>query len=158
MTRATDKPPSSSSTGSPRGPIALAITVMSFGYKAGAPPAANALFDVRFLKNPYWIDELRHLNGRDQPVQDYVMEQAAAADFLESITGMVCAMVPRLKEQRVSEFSIAFGCTGGQHRSTTLAELLSTRLRQEFPEVIVTTIHRELASDLTTNPPGGQPL
>lgn len=123
----------------------LAVTIMSFGYKQGPPPTANAVFDVRFLKNPYWVEELRPLTGLDVPVQQYVMEQEAAAEFLDSVSRLIGGMVSRLSQGEMSEFKIAFGCTGGQHRSTTMAELLSKRLSQMFPDIKVNCLHRELA-------------
>ena len=122
----------------------LRLRVMSFGYKMGKPPAVNALFDVRFLKNPYWVEHLRPMTGRDVPVQEYVMNQKAASDFLESLLELLARLVPRLQESNMSEFSIAFGCTGGQHRSATMVELLARSLSERFPHLVVERIHREL--------------
>src|SRR5579883_1726653 len=94
---------------------ALTVRIMSFGYKLGKPPAVNAVFDVRFLKNPFWVEHLRPLTGRDVPVQEYVMNQKAARDFLDHLVALLVNLVPHLQENSMSEFSIAFGCTGGQH-------------------------------------------
>ncbi|MBX9725158.1 MAG: hypothetical protein K2X81_27390 [Candidatus Obscuribacterales bacterium] len=127
---------------------ALTLRIMSFGYKLGKPPSTNALFDVRFLKNPYWVEHLRPMTGRDQPVQEYVMNQEAAKVFLGSLVDMLERLVPQLQESHLSEFSIAFGCTGGQHRSTTMVELLARELAQRMPELTVERIHRELDKDL----------
>lgn len=120
------------------------IRLMSFGYKQGAAPSANAVFDVRFLKNPYWVEELRPLTGRDRPVQEYVMNQKAASEFIDSLVDLLSRLFPELAKSDFREFSIAFGCTGGQHRSTTMVELLAERLSTQFPEVKVERFHREL--------------
>lgn len=120
------------------------IKLMSFGYKQGAAPSANAVFDVRFLKNPYWVEELRPLTGRDVPVQEYVMNQKAASEFIDSLVELLSRLFPELAKSDFREFSIAFGCTGGQHRSTTMVELLARRLSEHFPDVNVERFHREL--------------
>ncbi len=126
-------------------PKKLALTIMSFGYKEGLPPPANMLFDVRFLKNPYWVPELRPLTGLDAPVRDYVLTQPLAVNFLETLFTLLDAILPRFAELELSEFTIAFGCTGGQHRSTAVAEALADRIEDFFPEFEVFRHHRELA-------------
>src|SRR5271170_6589757 len=100
----------------------LAVTILSFGHKAGAPPVANMVFDVRFLKNPFWVPELRPLTGLDKPVREYVLSQEAARDFLDSLMQLLSQLLPKFEELEIYEFSIALGCTGGQHRSAALAE------------------------------------
>jgi UPF0042 nucleotide-binding protein len=121
------------------------VTVMSFGYKQGLPPSANIIFDVRFLKNPFWVEELRPLNGmRDEQVQQYVMNQDAATEFLESVTQLLVNLLPRLPELKVGEFTIAFGCTGGQHRSATMCEMLARSLKERLPDYRIDREHREL--------------
>lgn len=122
----------------------LTLKIMSFGYKMGKAPSANALFDVRFLKNPFWVEHLRPLTGKDKPVQEYVMNQKAASDFLDSVVDLLSRLVPTLRENKMSEFNIAFGCTGGQHRSATMVELLAKSITERFPEITVEVIHREL--------------
>lgn len=122
----------------------LLLRILSFGYKMGKPPSANAIFDVRFLKNPYWVEELRPLSGKDAPVQEYVMAQKAARDFHESILELLVKLIPQLQENNLSEFSVAFGCTGGQHRSATMVELLSREISEHFPGLRVEKVHREL--------------
>lgn len=122
----------------------LTVRITSFGYKMGKPPAANALFDVRFLKNPYWVEHLRPLTGRDEPVQEYVMNQKAAADFMGSLVELLAKLIPQLEENHMSEFSIAFGCTGGQHRSATMVELLARELSTRLPSLTIERAHREL--------------
>ncbi|HIA51810.1 MAG TPA: hypothetical protein EYN91_06930 [Candidatus Melainabacteria bacterium] len=129
------------------------VTVMSFGYKRGDAPSANAVFDVRFLKNPYWVEDLRPLSGLDKPVQDYVLEQVPAQDFLSSILQLCLKIIPQFTESKVKHFTIAFGCTGGQHRSATIAETVAKSLACDFPDAHVRVVHRELdeVADVTAN-------
>ncbi|PZM80561.1 MAG: hypothetical protein DKT66_14990 [Candidatus Melainabacteria bacterium] len=122
----------------------LEVTVMSFGYKRGDAPSANAVFDVRFLKNPYWVEDLRPLTGLDKPVQDYVLEQEPAQEFLRSILDLCFKIIPQFTDAKVRHFTIAFGCTGGQHRSTTIAENVAKSLAAGIPEAHVRVSHREL--------------
>jgi UPF0042 nucleotide-binding protein len=122
----------------------LEITIMSFGYKEGAPPIANLVFDVRFLQNPFWVEELKPLTGLDRRVQDYVLNQPLAMDFLKSIVHMLDTLVPKLDEMSISDFSIAFGCTGGQHRSATMVEALASEIAERYPGTRITKVHREL--------------
>jgi len=131
----------------------LEVTVMSFGYKRGDAPSANAIFDVRFLKNPYWVEHLRPLTGLDKPVQDYVLEQEPAQDFLTSILDLTVKIIPQFRHAKVKHFTIAFGCTGGQHRSTTIAENIALSLAHFFPEAHVRVMHRELdeVADITAD-------
>lgn len=123
---------------------ALEVTVTSFGFKQGPPPPAHMVFDVRFLQNPYWEESLRPLTGLDKPVSDYVLRQALAQDFLNSLTSMLCTVLPRFADGKWREFTVALGCTGGQHRSTAMVEALAARLKQALPQYKVTTQHREL--------------
>lgn len=137
--------PSKRATAETDGKAKVHVKVMSFGYKQGLPPSANIIFDVRFLKNPYWVDELRPLNGmRDQQVQQYVMNQDAATEFLDSVTELLGNLLPRLPELKVNEFTVAFGCTGGQHRSATMCEMLARNLEERFPDYAIEREHREL--------------
>ncbi|MBA3857601.1 MAG: hypothetical protein C0507_11895 [Cyanobacteria bacterium PR.3.49] len=131
----------------------LEVTVMSFGYKRGDAPSANAVFDVRFIKNPYWVEELRPLTGLDKAVQDYVLEQLPAQDFLTSILDLTVKIIPQFSHAKVKHFTIAFGCTGGQHRSTTIAENIAVSLARFFPEAHVRVMHRELdeVADITAD-------
>jgi RNase adapter protein RapZ len=122
----------------------LHVNIMSFGYKHGAPPIANLVFDMRFLKNPYWVEELKPLTGRDRPVQDYVLHQELAVEFLKNLVHMLDGLLPKLQGMNISDFSIAFGCTGGQHRSATMVEALASQLRDRYPQFEITKTHREL--------------
>lgn len=123
---------------------ALEVTVTSFGHKAAPPPVANMVFDVRFLKNPFWVPELRPLTGLDKPVRDYVLSQEAASEFLDSLMQLLGSLLPRFYELEIYEFSIALGCTGGQHRSAALVEELAERLAERFPDYKIRRRHREL--------------
>ena len=126
----------------------LEVSVMSFGYKTGMTPQTNAVFDVRFLKNPFWVEELRPLTGLDPKVKSYVLEQPAAQEFLDSVIQMLRVLLPQLVELKIPDFSIAFGCTGGRHRSVALAEALATQLKLAYPEHKIKAQHRELAQEV----------
>ncbi|HEY9714616.1 MAG TPA: RNase adapter RapZ [Chroococcales cyanobacterium] len=123
----------------------LEVIVTSFGYKQGPPPLANVVWDVRFLKNPYWVEELRPLTGLDKPVQDYVLDQPMAQEFLNSIADLFQKVLPKVVEHKLDRYIIALGCTGGQHRSTTLVETLAKMLKEAFPQYSITVKHRELS-------------
>ncbi len=102
----------------------LMITILSFGFKNGIPADADLVFDVRFLPNPFYIDELKHKTGNDTEVQDYVMNFPEAAVFLEKLTGMLDFLIPNYIKEGKHQLVIGIGCTGGKHRSVTLANEL----------------------------------
>ena len=102
----------------------LYITVMSFGFKYGIPQDSDLVFDVRFLPNPYYIDELKAKTGNEPEVQDYVMENGKAAIFLDKLTDMVDFLIPNYILEGKNQLVISIGCTGGRHRSVTLANAL----------------------------------
>lgn len=102
----------------------LYVTVLSFGFKYGIPNDADLVFDVRFLPNPYYVDELKHLTGNDKPVQDYVMTNETAQVFLDKLADMVQFLLPNYILEGKNQLVIAIGCTGGKHRSVTLANAL----------------------------------
>jgi UPF0042 nucleotide-binding protein len=124
----------------------MEIKIISFGYKHGAPPLANLVLDVRFLKNPYWVEALRPLTGKDEAVKRYVLEQQLSSDLLDSLTTMLSHVIPVMLETKTTTFKIALGCTGGQHRSTAIAEALAERLKELFPNFTIAKFHRELES------------
>jgi len=107
------------------------ITCLAFGYKNGAPADAALLIDARFLDNPYWVPELRPLSGRDAAVDAYVMQQPAAAELLDDVERIVRRLLPLYQEKGRMHLVVAFGCTGGRHRSVVLASRLAARLRQD---------------------------
>jgi hypothetical protein len=106
------------------------ITCMAFGYKNGVPPDAALLIDARFLDNPYWVPELRPISGRDQRVIDYVLKQPAARRLLDDVQRIVRDLLPLYQEKGRVHLVVAFGCTGGQHRSVVLASELASRLQE----------------------------
>lgn len=109
----------------------LYVTILSFGFKYGIPGDADLVFDVRFLPNPYYISELRPLSGNDAPVRDYVMDSPTAREFLDKLTDMVQFLIPNYVAEGKHQLVIAIGCTGGKHRSVTLANALYHALEQE---------------------------
>jgi len=107
------------------------VTCLAFGYKNGAPADAALLVDARFLDNPYWVPELRPLSGRDAAVDHYVMQQPAAAELLDDVERIVRRLLPLYQQKGRMHLVVAFGCTGGRHRSVVLASRLAARLRQD---------------------------
>jgi UPF0042 nucleotide-binding protein len=124
----------------------LQVNVMSFGFKRGTPREADLLFDVRFLPNPHWVDELRPLDGRDEPVRDYVFGQPIAGPFMERLEGLLDVALPGYVAERKRYLTIAIGCTGGKHRSVAIAEHLAAHL-QGHEGVSVRTVHRDLGAE-----------
>ncbi len=120
----------------------LSVTVQSFSYKTGAPHSADMVLDCRFLRNPYWEEELRALDGRDERIQGFVGDDPRYAAFFDKLCEMVLMLLPAYKAEGKAYFTIALGCTGGRHRSVTVAEALAGRLNSEgWP---VSLRHREL--------------
>ncbi len=109
----------------------LIVTIMSFGFKHGIPADADLVFDVRFLPNPFYIDELKHKTGNDREVQEYVMGFPEAGEFMEKLTDMIQFLIPNYVKEGKYRLVIAVGCTGGKHRSVTLAGELYQRLKDK---------------------------
>ena len=109
----------------------LMVSVMSFGFKHGIPQDADLVFDVRFLPNPFYLDELKHLTGNDKPVQDYVMKCPDAEIFLQKLQDMLAFLIPGYVKEGKNQLVVAIGCTGGQHRSVTLANEIYNRMRNQ---------------------------
>lgn len=107
----------------------LMITVMSFGFKYGIPSDADLVFDVRFLPNPFYIDELKEKTGKDREVQDFVMKHEEAEIFMDKLTDMIRFLIPNYVKEGKYRLVIAIGCTGGKHRSVTLAGELYRRMK-----------------------------
>ena len=124
----------------------LQVTVTSFGFKRGTPREADLLFDVRFLPNPHWIDELRQLNGRDTPVRDYVLGQPMAGPFLDRLEDLLDVTLPGYVAERKRYLTIAIGCTGGKHRSVAIAEHVAAHLTDRS-DIVVRTVHRDLGEE-----------
>ncbi len=127
----------------------LYISVMSFGFKYGIPPEADLVFDVRFLPNPYYDPVLRKQTGNDAPVRDYVMGCPEAGIFLDKLTDMVDFLLPNYVKEGKNQLVIAIGCTGGRHRSVTLANGLFERLGGKTGYGLKIS-HRDLAKDPVT--------
>ena len=107
----------------------LIVTVLSFGFKNGIPADADLVFDVRFLPNPFYIDELKHQTGNDKPVQDYVMSFAESGEFLDKLTDMLEFLIPNYIKEGKYRLVLGIGCTGGKHRSVTLANAIYNKLK-----------------------------
>ena len=107
----------------------LMITILSFGFKNGIPADVDLVFDVRFLPNPFYIDELKHKTGNDKEVQDYVMDFPEASVFLNKLTDMLDFLIPNYVKEGKHQLVIGIGCTGGKHRSVTLANELYAKIK-----------------------------
>jgi UPF0042 nucleotide-binding protein len=121
----------------------LALHLISFSYKNGIPPEADLMLDVRFLPNPYFVEELQALNGNDPGVRDYVLGQAETRDFLPRLFDFLDYLLPLFVKEGKTHLTLAIGCTGGQHRSVVIANALAEHLtRENFP---FTLHHREVS-------------
>ncbi|WP_299309283.1 RNase adapter RapZ [uncultured Croceicoccus sp.] len=128
----------------PSAPQSMTVTISSFGFSRGMPPIADLVFDMRFLDNPHWVDALRPLTGRDPAVADHIARDPAWDDAFTRIRDLVLSLLPRYEAQGKSYVNIAFGCTGGRHRSVFSAEMLNTALtRAGYAPVL---LHRNLDS------------
>ena len=128
----------------------LYITVLSFGFKYGIPNDADLVFDVRFLPNPYYIDELRPLSGNDAAVREYVMSSEISTEFLDKLSDMVDFLIPNYVKEGKNQLVIAIGCTGGKHRSVTLANALFDRLSERDDAYGLKKEHRDMEKDAIT--------
>jgi UPF0042 nucleotide-binding protein len=121
--------------------VGTRIAVMSFSYRRGLPREADLVFDVRFLKNPHYVPELKPLTGRDRGVIDYVAQDPDYEPFIARLEGMIGPLLPRFDAEGKSYLTIAIGCTGGRHRSIAVAERLAQWLRNAGRSV--TLVHRD---------------
>ncbi len=126
----------------PDGAARLAVTVTSFSYRRGLPTGADLVFDCRFLRNPHWAPELRPFDGRDANVQDYIAEDARFGPFRTQVIDFANLLLPAFQDEGKSHLTIAFGCTGGKHRSVAMAEILSRHLAEQGWQV--SKRHREV--------------
>lgn len=120
------------------------ITINSFGFSRGTPPLADLVFDMRFLANPYWVEHLRPMTGQDAEIGDYIRQDPAFAEAFERIRDLLLLLLPRFEAQGKAYVNIAFGCTGGKHRSVFMAEQIASALREAG--FSPTLLHRNLAS------------
>ena len=123
----------------------LFVTVLSFGFKYGIPADADLVFDVRFLPNPYYVEELKYLTGNDKPVQDYVKKAPEALEFLNKIDDLLRFLLPNYVKEGKNSLVIAIGCTGGKHRSVTLANEIYELLNKT--EYGCKVEHRDIEKD-----------
>ena len=124
------------------GASSMRTSVVSFGYKYGLPLDVDVVFDCRFLPNPFWIEELRPFSGLDAPVREYVLSQPETTDFLDKVDGLLSGILPSFEREGKSYLTIGLGCTGGRHRSVTLAEALGERIGAHGHPVSV--FHRDV--------------
>lgn len=125
----------------------LYITVLSFGFKYGIPSDADLVFDVRFLPNPYYIEELRPQSGNDTAVQEYVMSNDTAKTFLDKLSDMIEFLIPHYISEGKTQLVIGIGCTGGKHRSVTLTNALYEKLAVEGSIYGIKKEHRDIEKD-----------
>jgi UPF0042 nucleotide-binding protein len=123
----------------------LIITVLSFGFKYGIPSDSDLVFDVRFIPNPYYKAELRGFTGNDQVVQDFVMQWDVSKDFIDKLEDMIKFLIPNYIQEGKNQLVISIGCTGGKHRSVTLANELTHRLDSD--NYSVHSHHRDIEKD-----------
>ena len=122
----------------------LTVSLISFGFKHGAPLDVDTLLDVRFLPNPYYDPELRPLTGHDKAVREAVLGQDDARGFLERSSDLLSFLMPRYAAEGKTYFTVGVGCTGGRHRSVVIVEELARRLRQGDEEIDLFVRHRDL--------------
>jgi UPF0042 nucleotide-binding protein len=123
----------------------LRASVMSFGFKYGIPIDADMVADLRFLPNPYWVDELRPLSGLDRSVSEYVLGQPRAEEFLEQYERLLALLTDGYLREDKHFLTIAIGCTGGRHRSVAMSEAFAERLRAQGVRTLV--VHRDLGRE-----------
>ena len=121
----------------------MMLTVLSFGFKNGIPSDADLVFDVRFLPNPYYVDDLKTKTGNDREVQEYVMNCRQAGEFLDKLSDMVQFLIPNYVAEGKNQLVVAIGCTGGKHRSVTIANKLYEILKKNR-EYKVKIEHRDI--------------
>ena len=119
------------------------VTIESFGFKHGSPRDADIVLDVRFLPNPYWVEELREFRGVDQAVSDYVLSQDGAREYVDNFVDLLSSTLGGYRHEGKDFITVGIGCTGGHHRSVAVAEAVGKRLRQQG-QVDVNVIHRDL--------------
>jgi UPF0042 nucleotide-binding protein len=120
----------------------LMISSNSFGFKNGVPTEADLVFDVRFLPNPHFVPEFRKLTGKDPKVAKYVLQFPQTKEFLDRVTKLMLYLLPHYVNEGKSYLTVAFGCTGGQHRSVMMAEEMTKRLRKAGYQV--KALHRDI--------------
>jgi RNase adapter protein RapZ len=118
----------------------MRTAILSFGYKFGMPRDVDVVFDCRFLPNPHWVEELRELSGLEAPVREFVLGNAETKRFVDEVVDMLTWQLPAFQREGKSYLTVAFGCTGGHHRSVAIAEEVALRLGEG-----ITAQHRDVA-------------
>lgn len=126
---------------SSKGHTGFTLNFMSFGFKHGMPIDADVVFDVRFLPNPYYIEDLKPMTGLEKEVYEYVLKWNDTQVLIEKLTDLFKFIIPQYKNEGKSQVVVAFGCTGGQHRSVSLAEYFGNRFKDEYKTLIT---HRDV--------------
>lgn len=129
--------------GKEQGPGQMGISVISFGFKYGVPLDADLIIDVRFLPNPFYVEELRNLTGKHPAVQDYVYENPVTREFMKRYLDLIQYILPHYVHEGKTHLVIGVGCTGGQHRSVAIAEWLGKVLREQHYRISIS--HRDAA-------------
>ncbi|MGN0169164.1 MAG: RNase adapter RapZ [Lachnospiraceae bacterium] len=124
----------------------LFVSIVSFGFKYGIPTDSDLVFDVRFLPNPYYVEELKYKNGNDKEIQDFVMQYPQAGQFLDKLEDMLNFLIPHYIDEGKNQLVISIGCTGGKHRSVTLANELYKRISGK-KEYGLRIEHRDIPKD-----------
>jgi UPF0042 nucleotide-binding protein len=123
----------------------LMVTIVSFGFKYGMPADADLVYDVRFAPNPYYIPEMRPFTGNDEIVRNYVMQFEVTQIFLSKLKDMISFLIPNYMQEGKNQLVVAIGCTGGKHRSVTIANALNKFLQNEGYSVVIQ--HRDIDKD-----------
>jgi len=123
----------------------MSVTIVSFGYRHGLPREADMLFDVRFLPNPHFVQELRRCTGRDRPVIEYLEAAPEVREVLDRLTDLMAYLLPKFEREGKSYLTVGVGCTGGRHRSVMVAESLHKRLAEMGHKT--TVVHRDVAKN-----------
>ncbi len=123
----------------------LLINLVSFGFKQGIPLDADLIFDVRFIPNPYYIDELRPHSGEDQKVKDFVMKWPESRQFLKKLLDMIQYLIPYYIREGKNQLIIGIGCTGGRHRSVAFTDEIAAKLKADRHRVVMD--HRDIDKD-----------
>jgi UPF0042 nucleotide-binding protein len=123
----------------------LALTILSFGFKYGIPRDSDLVFDVRFIPNPFYIDEMRNLSGKDKKVEDFVLGAAETKEFTKKVEELLDYLIPFYKREGKTQLIIAIGCTGGRHRSVAIAENICKGLKKNRSGITVE--HRDIEND-----------
>ena len=121
----------------------LMVNIVSFGFKNGIPADADLVFDVRFMPNPYYVDELKHKTGNDDEVKEFVMNSEASVEFLGKLYDMIKFLIPNYIKEGKNQLVIGVGCTGGQHRSVTVANAIYDKLSED-KELGIKVFHRDI--------------